>query len=173
MLLSQVTILVVVFLYCGSESAERSTIPRSTLLAIVSLTSGAFFASSFAFFSKISPGYGHTFTSSMTAREALRDKFQTSDDPEAKLSLFEYPPSFWDHFRDEIKPYVLENFEEWEIEKPRFWTPRLLSRIPHDMIPVAMRESITQKLSAKLSGKSSGSGISVTVRSIISDRSSG
>ena len=134
--------------FYGSESAEGGVISTTALWVVISLTSGSFFVFFVFFLSIINPKYHRTFFSLMTAKEAERNMFMAAEEPEAKLWVFVDPPFMWEDFREELKEYVLDNFEEWETGKPRWWTETLKSRIPEDMIPETARKRELKKRQA-------------------------
>ena len=71
-------------------------------------------------------------------------RFMASVDAEASMYVFTAPSFIWEDadFREQLKAYVMENFEEWEREKPRWWSEKLKSRIPSDMIPASARAAV-------------------------------
>ena len=139
--LGHISFFVITYLYCGRSSAQRGIIPTSTLWSIIALTSVSYFSLFVIYLSRINPGYGRTFVSFMTAAAAERERWMTVDDPEAKLFVFSLSTIMWQDFREEVKEYVFENFDEWENDKPRWWTQRMRARIPEDMIPEARRSA--------------------------------
>ena len=77
-----------------------------------------------------------TFYTRLTAKQFNVKLFCEATDDIARLSIFSCHPSYYRSIRGEIKEWVSESYGTWIEEKPAFFTERIKSQIPLDMIPM-------------------------------------
>ena len=141
MLAGQIGALAIVNAY--NNSSIESPIPGSVLLWTAVALSVGFLGAFLTFLSIVNPGYGSTFTSTQRAPDAVAEIFHGTDEEGVKLAVFKYPEYLWGGIRADVKAFVEENQEEWQREHAPFWTPKLIKRIPNDMLSTATLEQKT------------------------------
>ena len=134
--------------YC-TESGEGGAISDSLLQMVVGASSLAFVLLFWFFAIKIDSGYLWTFTSTMTAVQQVEESYRLSSDPAAKLGVLFLSDHLWAAIRADVKKYILANVDDWQKSKPPFWTTKLVSRVPDDMLSAA----VLAKLKAAGEGK--------------------
>jgi hypothetical protein len=84
----------------------------------------------------INKKYVGTFFSTQTAKQYKQRHYQSALTDRAKCEIFLSHPSYYASFRSEIAFWVRENWDIWNEERPEWFTERVKSSIPNDMIPV-------------------------------------
>jgi hypothetical protein len=86
-----------------------------------------------------------SFFTSMTGHEYTVSLFRASDDDASKFSaIFGNTDSHTLSIRSEVKTWVLENYERWDLEKPAWFNEANISCIPNDMIPIPNLEALLE-----------------------------
>jgi len=78
--------------------------------------------------------FRHTFYSPMRAREYSRALFDSGDDL-LRISVFADNPAFYEGYSEELKNWISENWAEWLVQKPKWFTVETIGNIPLDYIP--------------------------------------
>ena len=87
--------------------------------------------------------YVGTFFSTLTGRQFRTISFREAKTDQMKASIFKLHPSYYASIRSETAFWVRENWDIWNEEKPEWFTERVKSSIPKDMIPA--NEEVSKK----------------------------
>jgi hypothetical protein len=117
------------------REAEANGLSDNILWICAVCLSLCFFLVFAAFLACINQDYLHTFVDLSTGKKCSQAHFKNSDDPEVKLYVLQETSHHIEGIRDEVKVFVLENYELWETEKPAFWKQTVKDCIPADMVP--------------------------------------
>ena len=138
-LISHASCFVAAYLYikdrASSASLQQEKFGAVELWAVLSGVEGLFLLSFTFFLLKINRKYVKTFFSTMTGKQFCVVNFHNATNDVSKIEVFDQHPSYYASIRDEVKTWVGENWERWSQEKPAWFTARVISTIPDDMIP--------------------------------------
>ena len=123
------------YLYSNQEDAEGSNRLSRNLWVLLGLAETGFFVFFAVFLGTMKANYRVTFFSVVTAKTFSQASFKNAKTDEARIYIFDRHPSYNENIRNELKEWVLENFETWVEEKPDWFTERAKASIPLDMIP--------------------------------------
>jgi len=141
LLMGHLGVFAATYFYC-EISQEGAAISNSLLWITVGGTSSLFFVFFAAFLITINEGYGRTFFSPKTSRDCVEDKFRLYKNPASKLSMLDESSHLLVRIREELKAYIGEKWEEWERERPPFWTAKFIRGLPYDMLPAAKQREL-------------------------------
>jgi len=136
LLMGHLGVFAATYYYC-EIGREGAAISNSLLWITVGGTSCLFFVLFATFLITINEGYGRTFFSPKTSRDCVVDKFRLYQSPTSRLSMLSASPHLMIDIRADLKAYIGEKWEEWERERPPFWTAKFIRNIPDDMLPEA------------------------------------
>lgn len=71
----------------------------------------------------------------MTGKQYLAYVFRTSKTDEQRAQVFNKHSSYLEPIKKDVAAWVDENWDIWMLERPEWLTPKLISRIPKEMIP--------------------------------------
>ena len=104
------------------------------------------FCSSFVFALLCKREYLHTFWSTETAAQyTKRTKWDGADDAKRASVLTRLHSSYLRLFRDEAQQWLADNWDEWEVQRPKWFTERWKRALPTSVLTPALR--------ARLGGK--------------------
>jgi len=83
----------------------------------------------------LTPEARGSFFSTESAAAATRLFYLKGETDEQKSFILHFNPAQWRSIREEVKSWVLENFERWEEEKPEWFDLKFRKRVPVDMLP--------------------------------------
>ena len=153
MVLNQLFCFIAVFVYRTYKVEKDPNVHVADKLWII--VTGLFFFSmiNFALFlSIINRKYVPTFFSTKTGKQFAVDNFEKADTDDKKFDIFTQHPSYYDSILNELlMPWLNDNWERWEDEKPDFFTVSAIALIPVDILPVKYLESIGGKKGRKAS----------------------
>ena len=139
LLMGHLGVFAATYFYC-EIGREGAVITNSLLWITVGGTSSLFFVLFLTFLITIDEGYGRTFFSSKTSRDCVEDKFRLYENPASRLAVLSASPHLLVDIREDLKAYIGEKWEEWERERPPFWTAKFIRNIPDDMLPAAKQK---------------------------------
>jgi len=90
----------------------------------------------------INKEYLGTFTSNTTGANYLCQQWRDASNDEEKFYIFSKHKSYYFSIHEDVKLWLEENWEKWEEEKPDWWTAKLISKIPSELLPVAALASM-------------------------------
>jgi hypothetical protein len=61
--------------------------------------------------------------------------FRGGDDSTKAKYTFKYSKHHWISIEDDVKTWVIENWEKWEEEKPDWFDDNMKKRVPIEYIP--------------------------------------
>ena len=128
------------------------------------------------FFKTINQDYLGTFTSTITSRDYVIANFREADSDEKRAGYsIMVSRRLWKSIENEVRVWVINNWSEWEEEKPKWLSDRVRTMIPLEFLPT-MRAKEKEKSrrimeSIKASGKNSQPLVRVTPVSEISQSS--
>jgi hypothetical protein len=127
--------------YFSVVPAEEQVMEEDAAWRIVTALSASWVAAFAAFLYVIDERFRHTFYSTQRGYELTCAHFLEGEDDEAKMRVFQHNEAQYTSIYEELRAFVLENWEAWEDEDPVWFTDILKGRIPDDMIPgAALRE---------------------------------
>ncbi len=127
----------VIALYYTVTSPDKIVLGEHTATQIVSLLSGAWFASFAAILLLMEREYLRTFISTQTGNEWAVSFFLTGDTDVLRLKPLRLNKQKWKKIEAELREFVEENWERWEEEEPDWFTEVWKSRVPDDWLPPA------------------------------------
>jgi len=143
---NQVVCWVAAALYLSSGQAKLST---GFVCGSLGATTAIWVVSSVAFFRLINEGFGRAiFMNTMTSSEELCKVWRVAKSDYARACVItNQRAEHFDGVREEIKLWVLTNFDAWRRDRPDFFTDELVKRIPPDMLPERFREQAVKQRS--------------------------
>jgi hypothetical protein len=97
------------------------------------------------FFLTINRQYWHTFFSMQRGKDLTVQNFKEGDDEVKANYTFKYSKHHWISIEDDVKNWVIENWEKWEEEKPDWFDDNMKKSVPIEYIPTGgakRRESV-------------------------------
>ena len=150
-LISHASCFVAAYLYINDRASSASSQEGPKKFGAVELwaflggVEGLFILSFTFYLLKIKRKYVKTFFSTMTGKQFCVYTFRNAISDSAKVRIFTRHPSYYASTRDEVKTWVGENWERWSEEKPAWFTARVISTIPDDMIPTATLDKLKRR----------------------------
>jgi len=136
--LGQILPFVALSLYSTSTTVENKTNPHgiNTVLIVQAFCWGL---SVIAFFGLIDREKWSTFYGMMTGAKDANRIFRSTDDPAIKtyayFGFLGYYSSFTESIKDEVIAYMHDNWAEWELTKPAWFTPKFIASVGDEFIP--------------------------------------
>jgi len=90
----------------------------------------------------INRSYLVTFYDPRSGKQVVRDKFHLSTSDVTKFDIFSNHPTFYEPIVAELTAWLDENWDKWEEEKPEWFSAISIARIPEDMLPVRIKNSL-------------------------------
>ena len=134
LLLGQATSFVAVYLY-SSVGTIHKAFKDDDLWAFVGVLEASFVIFFAMFVATMDQKYRRTFFSRVTAKQYNIMSFREATSDKARHDVFGLHPSYYRSIRVEVKQWVRQNYNTWLEENPEWFTERLRTRIPIDMIP--------------------------------------
>ena len=134
-----------------SEAIDAAPFIDSTSLwTLTAILESSALVSIAVFVRNINQSHIHTFFSTATGPQFAADSFQTATTDEIRFDIFTYRKSYYASIRPELRAWLAGNWKRWTVdEKPEWFTPKLLARIPEDLIPAsATQETRECRISA-------------------------
>jgi hypothetical protein len=132
LVIGQATSFVALYLYSSVDAAKYKDNKLWALLGGIEAAFVLFFA---AFVMTIKPIYRVTFFSTLTAKQFKHRRFRCATSDQAKIDIFGSHRSYYAGIRDEIEQWVREKYDAWVEEAPEWFTERVKTSIPTDLIP--------------------------------------
>ena len=102
------------------------------------------------FLKSINQNYLWTFFDTRTGKQFVCDKFQEPTDA-GKFEIFFKHPSYYRSIDEELMKWLNDNWSKWEETSPDWFTADAISKIPSDMLPVAVLASMGGKVGRRKS----------------------
>lgn len=87
--------------------------------------------------------YRGSFFNTETGGQMTRRMFIDAGDDFTRATVFKYHSSHWKPIRDRVEKWVVRGWDEWEDERPEWFTDLWVSKVPKDMIPKKRRRVST------------------------------
>ena len=127
------------------EADNKGIISSEMFLWAVLGTGFVLWLTSFvAFFLTIDGKYYPTFTSMQSGKQYVVDTFRIATTDERKVLIFKRHPDYYDSIQDEVKGWVLQNWDAWQTDKPAWFTEKVVRTIPDSFIPADDLKEIDQ-----------------------------
>jgi hypothetical protein len=114
--------------------AENPAMDERTAWTIVGGLGGAWISCFVMFMLLIKRRYWATFYSFETGYQFVQSTFSRDGD-EKKKTIMRYNKKLWLGIRDDVKDWMLENWEQWEEEKPEWFDDDWKAMVDNDMVP--------------------------------------
>ena len=121
-----------------NPSASPSVEATPFELPLLEIVIGLFFLSmlSFAtFLSLINEDYWVTFYSTQTGKQFLCDNWRNGKTDKERFYIFSKHKSYYKSINKEIMIWLRENWEKWEEDKDEWFTAKMISKIPNELLP--------------------------------------
>jgi hypothetical protein len=119
-------------------ASNSSTLSEAEAFAVVGGLSSAWLLVFLVFLLTIKRRFLGTFVSMETGREWVQSYFVSGTQDAVKKRVLENNKMLWLPIREEVKEWVLENWEIWEEEEPDWFTdPAWKALVDDDMIPTS------------------------------------
>ena len=105
------------------------------------LIGGALVAFLTIFFFGCDKAFLSSFYSTATGKNHARMLFKSAKSDKLKAAVLDFHPSMYRNFEEDIKGWLVDNWEKWDAEKPSFFTLDFIVKIPPGLAPLAARES--------------------------------
>jgi len=102
-----------------------------------------------AFLKLINKKYYNTFFDIRTGKTFLCDTWRTSKGDKGKFYVFSKHKSYYKSINKELKEWLSENWDRWEDEKEDWFTAKIISKIPIELLP----EQFSAKLGVDAKGR--------------------
>jgi hypothetical protein len=123
--------------YYGTlEDGEQPVLQQSDSWTLVCGLCGAWLVVFGLFFRYIDPKFKDTFISLKTGFESCQEYFESNDE-ETKMEVFSDNRRLWSRIEPELRQYLSDNWERWELEQPEWFTDRWRQSLDDDMLPAA------------------------------------
>ena len=85
------------------------------------------------------PKYRYTLWSTVSGRQCVQEEYFTKgESDEDKMNIFRRNRLLWEgDIGKEVKQWTMENWDGWVRDKPEWFTPAVVSRVPDEFIPKA------------------------------------
>lgn len=97
------------------------------------------------FFLNIKKEYRKTFWSLKRGKDVTMGHFTDRTDDATKSLVFLKNYRHWREIEDEVKDWVLDNWNTWVIDQPEWFNDNIKSRIPPRMVPVLDDQKTLQR----------------------------
>ena len=87
------------------------------------------------FFWYINEEYRGTFFSVKTGKQILCELWRDAPTDREKVYIFGKHKSYYFSINEDVTMWLEKNWEIWEEEKPEWWTAKLISKIPNELLP--------------------------------------
>ncbi len=109
---------------------------RAVLFPTFGALAGVWATALIGFLLAIERSYLRTFMSLETGREcAIRQFRERQGDDELRMDVFDENVRLWESIEGEVKAWLNANYTRWQAEKPAWFTPALIAKIPGDFLP--------------------------------------
>jgi hypothetical protein len=135
MILSNIVPFAAVAFYFANTEPDAVVFAEKIAWRIVGSLSGAWFLFFLLFFKLMNKKYRKTFFSIDTGNDWAVSFFLNGDTDARRVKPLRLNKIKWNKIRPEMKEFVLENWERWEKEQPKFFTDAFKKRVPDDMLP--------------------------------------
>ena len=140
MVTTQVSIPVSVYVYnkyFEADEVKGEEKMDATLLWIFAIVSIIMTAVSFLIFMVFlcDPKFRWTFCSTRTGWRESCGPFLDFEDDEHRILIFGKNRMQWNYIAADVKAWSMANWEEWERDKPEWFTPYVKSTVPDEFIP--------------------------------------
>jgi hypothetical protein len=81
------------------------------------------------------PEYRKMFWSTKTGGQRAESIFLDNDEDAKKILVFRKNVFLWSRIKEDVKSWTMSKWETWDREKPEWFTPRVIARIPDEFIP--------------------------------------
>jgi hypothetical protein len=81
------------------------------------------------------PEYRKMFWSTKTGFQRAESQFLDNDEDEKKILVFRKNIVLWSRIKEDVKSWTMSKWETWDREKPEWFTPKVIARIPDEFIP--------------------------------------
>ena len=82
------------------------------------------------------PKYRHTLWSWTSGREVAQADFLERESDERMFLIFRKNKLVWEaDIGKDVRAWTLSNWERWDRDKPEWFTPRVVARVPDEYIP--------------------------------------
>jgi len=118
------------------EKGEGLGMEQSTAWLLVGLLCGLWTVSFGVFFVLMKKEYRRTFISTELGKQQSMNLFIKGENDETKVAMFSDNKLRWATIRPQVKEWTLERWPVWQAQKPEFFTPNFIARMPLDMVPI-------------------------------------
>ena len=132
--------------YNGNNAIDGESLLNGMICASI-----LFFLTFALFIYKIVPKYRKSFFTTMTGKEYACQTFHEAKTDEAKFLIFKKHRSYYKSIEEELRAWLLENYDRWEEEKPSWFVHKLTKNVPDDMLPERVLKDIGGVKGRKLS----------------------
>jgi hypothetical protein len=109
---------------------------RAVLFPTFGALAGVWATALIGFLLAIERSHLWTFVSLETGRAcAIRRFRERQGDDERRMEVFEENVRLWESIQGEVKAWLKANYTRWLAEKPAWFTPALIAKIPGDFLP--------------------------------------
>jgi hypothetical protein len=81
------------------------------------------------------PEYRKTFWSLQSGRQTAESTFLDNEEDGMRILIFTVIVVLWSRIKEDVKAWTMANWETWDEEKPEWFTPTAIARIPDEFIP--------------------------------------
>ena len=132
-------------LYSDYYEEEDSKIDSSTICAFIGALQLLWALATLLFFRRIKRKYLRTFYSTQSARQASVAYFLESDDDSVRLlAVFTTHEDLWSDIKDQVKAYMLQNWETWERDQPAWFDGNFKATVPDEFIPKVALDTLNK-----------------------------
>ena len=78
-------------------------------------------------------------------------KWREASTNREKFYIFRKHKSYYFSINEDVKLWLTENWDRWEEERPDWWTAKLISKIPADLLPVSALARMGGKTGRRIS----------------------
>jgi hypothetical protein len=135
-LLAVITPFVAVFFYYSSKP-DKLVMTQESAWSIVGTLGGAWLFFFALFLKLMKKEYRKTFISFETGSDWAMSFFLKGDTDEKRVKPLRLNINKWKKIRPEMKEFLLDSWDTWEEENPKWFTEVWKSRVPGDMLPAA------------------------------------
>ena len=144
LLLHQVVAFVAGYFYIIFASSSVQKLDSSTVWSVLVGLEIMMMVSCAVFLRTINPKFIKTFFATATGKQTAVTLFRSEIFPDAqKMDIFDHHPSYYRNIHDEVKAWVHDNWAQWSEED--WFTSRVISNIPDEMIPKVDLEDLTKR----------------------------
>jgi hypothetical protein len=132
-----VTPFVVIMIYYANSEPADFVMQESKAWSFAGYSCGAWFACFGLFLMLMKKKYRKTFYSTETGNEWAVSFFLKGDTDAKRVKPLRLNKKKWKKIEPEMKEFVIENWEIWEEEKPKFFTEVFKARLDDDWLSAA------------------------------------